>query len=121
MEYGINIRATYNEKTRIFFLVMHTQWVSVVYQVYPMMKVHDMGKIHHGIVAKNVEFFVAKTGCHVYHPPVITIFWLVVWLSFPGKWVVTIHGIVLPTLYEFTTVPSPAIAHGNASVQRGLM
>ena len=71
-----------------FFLVMHTQWVSVVYQVYPMMKVHDMGKIHHGIVAKNVEFFVAKTGCHVYHPPVITIFWLVVWLSFPGKWVV---------------------------------
>ena len=71
-----------------FFLVMHTQWVSVVYQVYPMMKVHDMGKIHHGIVAKDVEFFVAKTGCHVYHPPVITIFWLVVWLSFPGKWVV---------------------------------
>ena len=53
MEYGINIRASHLMKRleTFFWGVMHTQWVSVVYQVYPMMNVHDMGRKHHGIVA----------------------------------------------------------------------
>ena len=40
-----------------------------------------------------------KTGCHVYHPPVITIFKKVVWKSHSQSWVVFFFDVGIP--HEF--------------------